>query len=209
MPFDLIQWQPTFRSAIFWSRYYGMEHQLPGLADDSDPPGDVIDLEFADAPTLRISLGAGVNLGIFPNEDPAGLVELGWEDGCHGHPHVFRWSECLSLSRYIAQHVFHENFPGTAVLLLAQFSPITLHEQEGALPVLREAFDTNGIERCVTEVIANSCVMPYEDFRWSRCPDGRYECVGEGAASLRLCDNPSFPFGMLEAILTEASTAPS
>ena len=207
MPFDLTQWQSTFRSAIFWSRYFCMEHRLPDLPDDSNPPADVIDLEFATGRTLRITLGAGVNLGIFTNGHSASLVELGWEDGCHGHPHVFRWSECLSLSRYLAQRVFHEPFPGNALLLLALFSPITLDESKDALPVLRDAFESNGIKRSVANVIADSCVMPYHDFRWSRCSDGRYECVGEGSASLRLCENQAFPFGMIDAILKEASTA--
>jgi hypothetical protein len=57
------------------------------------------------------------------------VVQIGWDDQAHGHPHVLRWNELDTICRCMSLGNPELTHPGLTLLLLCRFAPITDSQQ--------------------------------------------------------------------------------
>ncbi|TWU02311.1 hypothetical protein [Stieleria varia] len=202
MRFDTPAWRTTFTSPLFWCRYFFVDDRFANLPDDHDTPSDIIELNLSPAPSLFINLDGGATLYVSEIVPTTTTTQLGWEDNCHGHPHVFRWPEAWNIARTAGSNS-QLDF-GNALLLLSLFSPITNADRNEVVPLLRSALQHNSIPYFAADAIIDSCSITDDDFGWLRVGE-RYSCSGDAAASLRLAENDSFPHDLLQSVLVHTS----
>jgi hypothetical protein len=110
---------------------------------------------------------------LMPGAPPA---ELGWDDGAHWHPHVFRWIELTALVEHTTSRPPWNDFPDLALALLHRFSVGTTDADVASMrsrliPVLRQlGLPPDRVERALSRL----------DWRPGSRPGDYDELVGPG-----------------------------
>ena len=157
----------------------------------------VLDLKLSSEATLSLDTGwAGSCLSLIDSVTYQ-RRELGWLDGAHPVPHVFRWSEIERVAAYLEAECEYPASPSLPLLLLAPFAAVTTTDDEHAATArLREELECLGLLSPSAIQAALKLLAPREpvwiedeSLGWRLEPNGAMS----GVHSLRVPSNAEFP----------------
>ena len=197
--------QPRMLSRRFWAEYFFLD-------DDSAVAGDW-ELEFDLGTTVSLTLSAGYSATLGLRSSSGEAFEIGWDDMAHWHPHVLRWCELDAICRRIAERDSEYAHPGVPLLLLHRFAPMaTPTDLDMGAPLLRSACSLLGVfsDEDTGELLRrsdfSSAGVSWQEragIGWVVSQDDTVNPGAQGLYSLRIVENTSFPFGVLNTLLAE------
>lgn len=141
--------------------------------------------------------------------DAAEPIKLGWNDGAHWHPFVFRDDELEAICQCLSKHNPLMKHPGIPFLLLVQFACISRLETD-QIEIrkfkVKEAYESldifasNEIEQLVRDTLH---FLPH-DMYWSSHAEYGWVMDGNYPYSLRIASNKDFPFKLFNNLLDAA-----
>ncbi|BBH71749.1 hypothetical protein ACTI_84340 [Actinoplanes sp. OR16] len=130
----------------FWRAYFFEAEIDEDEDDDEDEDGEELVVEFAvgggHALVLDIDLElTSVELGLrTPDNDE--ILELGWDDQAHWHPHALRWAELDLIGRAAAVIDPGLRHPGPVLALASRFVALGPDDDLDAItPLMDAAYD--------------------------------------------------------------------
>ncbi len=134
---------------IYTEEFLKAQYDLRGAARPI-PPGHsscLIELDFG-ADGLQLDMPPDLTSFELGLKQPSGsVIQLGWDDQAHWHPHVFRWTELATICSSASSTMEPLANQDLLLLLLCRFAPITSDPDFNiAEALLKSAWKNLGLE---------------------------------------------------------------